>query len=712
VTTPKTDTSAPESSLDELTLLRQIVADVSECVKVLDIDAHLLSMNAGGMRIMEIDNFDACAFAFWPDFWPLDVRPHVDAAVQAARAGQSATFTGFCPTLKGTGKWWEVTVSPLCDASGRVVQLLSISRDITPHKQAEEAARREAALLDAMNAQLEQRVAERTAELTARTRALEAFASVTRDLTTKADPYALVRRALEVLLPILGNGYGTFYEPEDGVWRTRVLVGERHDDGLDQRMDTGVPFERARSLHDPWVTRQPLFQDAYPPGTDAEPGLARHVNAVASLPVLVDDEPVGVMAFGMFDRHVWSPTDRAVLETVVRSLGLAIAGARGVAQLAERTRELQHANEELARERVFLKVVLESLAEGVVACDPEGNLTLFNDATRSFHGMDAEPVPPQEWSRHYDLFESDGVTPLATTRIPLYRALQGERVHDAEMVIAPKQGAARWIVANGRPIYSDGGKALGAVVAMHDITERKKAEEQLRRSNEELRRSNRELERFAYIASHDLQAPIRAIASFAEVIERRYGALLDEKGRVYLRQIVGNGHHMKRLVDDLLAFSRLHTQQRPLQPADSGAILADVLRRLSGEIEAAHADITHDTLPMVLADVGQLDTLWQNLIQNALKYHRPGVPPRVHVHVEREGRSWRFDVHDNGIGIDEAYFGRIFEIFQRLHTREQYEGTGIGLAVCKKIIDRHDGTLSVRSRVGEGSTFSFTLPAI
>ncbi len=229
---------------------------------------------------------------------------------------------------------------------------------------------------------------------------------------------------------------------------------------------------------------------------------------------------------------------------------------------------------------------------------------------------------------------------------------------------------------------------------------------ELEHSNTELGRSNAELEQFAYIASHDLQAPIRAVASFAGIIHKRYGDSLDERGRLYLRQIIDSGEHMKRLVDDLLTFLRVHTEQRPFLPTDSGTVFDTVARRL----EASRASITRSALPVVQADAQQLDQLLQNLISNGLKYHRADAPPEVQVSAEREGEFWRFAVSDNGIGIEPQYFKRIFEIFQRLHGRETYEGTGIGLAVCKKIVERHGGRLWLESTPGTGTTFFFTLP--
>lgn len=245
---------------------------------------------------------------------------------------------------------------------------------------------------------------------------------------------------------------------------------------------------------------------------------------------------------------------------------------------------------------------------------------------------------------------------------------------------------------------------------MRDVTERYQAEAALREANENLRRSNQELEQFAYVASHDLQTPLRAVTSFAGLLQKRYGERLDARGHTYLSHIVQGGERMKRLVDDLLAFSRVHTQQRPPQPVDSANTLREVVELLGPELEASGGWVTSGPLPWVQADEGQLSRLLVNLIGNALKYRRPEVPPRVHVTAQPEGSLWRFAVADNGVGIDARYHEQVFVPFQRLHAQDDIEGTGLGLAVSRKIVERHGGQLWLESVPGQGSTFFLTLP--
>jgi light-regulated signal transduction histidine kinase (bacteriophytochrome) len=235
------------------------------------------------------------------------------------------------------------------------------------------------------------------------------------------------------------------------------------------------------------------------------------------------------------------------------------------------------------------------------------------------------------------------------------------------------------------------------------------AEKRLAQKVEQLNRSNEELGQFAYIASHDLQEPLRMVASYMQLLSRRYKGKLDSDADEFIAFAVDGANRMQRLIQDLLAYSRVETKGNDLLNTSSEGALQQALMHLHGAIEESGALVTHDPLPVVLADEGQLTQLFQNLIGNAIKYQGPGVP-RVHISaVGGGGRKWIFSVKDNGLGIDPQYFQRIFGMFQRLHKREEFAGTGIGLAICKKIVERHGGSISVQSRLGQGSTFQFGL---
>jgi signal transduction histidine kinase len=241
-----------------------------------------------------------------------------------------------------------------------------------------------------------------------------------------------------------------------------------------------------------------------------------------------------------------------------------------------------------------------------------------------------------------------------------------------------------------------------------DITERKQAEKNLQKSLADLERSNKELQQFAYVASHDLQEPLRMVASFTQLLEKRYSDKLDTDAKEFIGFAVDGANRMQRLINDLLAFSRLGTKREPFKLIDCHAILSQAIANLNVAIRENHAITTDDNLPTVTADPAQMKQLFQNLIGNAIKFRRDE-SPRIHVSAERKENEWVFSVRDNGIGIEQQYKNRIFEIFQRLHSRDEYPGTGIGLAICKRIVERHGGRIWVESEAGKGSTFFFTL---
>ena len=242
-----------------------------------------------------------------------------------------------------------------------------------------------------------------------------------------------------------------------------------------------------------------------------------------------------------------------------------------------------------------------------------------------------------------------------------------------------------------------------AEAALHE------ANDQLTRKAQQLTRSNAELEQFAYVASHDLQEPLRMIASYTQLILRRYGDRFDGDAREFMDFIVDGATRMKQLIEDLLAYSRVGTHGKEFRPTDSGAALQKALANLRAAIESTAGTVTYDPLPTVHADEFQLVQLFQNLIGNALKF-KGAQTPRIHISAEDQADTWTFAVRDNGIGIDAEYFDRIFMVFQRLHSRTEYPGTGIGLAICKKVVDRHGGRIWIESKAGLGSTFWFTVP--
>ncbi|GGR10776.1 hypothetical protein GCM10008957_24390 [Deinococcus ruber] len=402
-------------------------------------------------------------------------------------------------------------------------------------------------------------------ELEARTRSLEGFAALTRDLSLESDPILLVRRAQELVLPLLPEGYAAYYEPDGPTWRLRSQYGDRGDDAFQQLVESGLPFESTQSLFIPWSSREAYYVDEYDQTTDGFGAYQMRRGALAGLPVMVNGQPYGIFGVALLKQRFWGITERTVLQTVARSLGLAIERALSVAQLAQRTRDLE--------------------------------------------------------------------------------------------------------------------------------------------------RSNAELEQFAYVASHDLQEPLRTVTSFSQLLTQRYAPQLDDKAQVYARHITQGTERMSQLIQDLLAYSRVASETAPMRTVALGGVVSRVLEDLQAPIEAAHARIVVDDLPHVHGDATQLRQVFQNLLANAVKFRSSERPLLIQIRARQHGNHVQIDVQDNGIGIEEAYFDKIFVIFQRLHPRSQYGGSGIGLSIARKIVERHGGLLWPSRNPEHGVTFSFTLPA-
>jgi len=349
--------------------------------------------------------------------------------------------------------------------------------------------------------------------------------------------------------------------------------------------------------------------------------------------------------------------------------------------------------------------LLEAAPDAMVVVDQSGEIVLLNVQAEKQFGYRRDELLGQQ----------------VTNIIPVGFAerLIADDLRSAEDASAQQIGAGIELIACRKdgsefPIelmLSPLRNAEGILVtaAIRDISVRKKAAVVLLQKVEELNRSNEELGQFAYLASHDLQEPLRMVASYTQLLSRRYKGKLDADADEFIAFAVDGASRMQRLIHDLLAYSRVGTKGKDLIETSSEDALQQALVNLRGAIEESGALVTHDPLPAVLADEMQLIQLFQNLIGNAIKYQSPGVP-RVHIFAARvSGKKWNFSVKDNGLGIDPQYFERIFRMFQRLHKRDEFAGTGIGLAICKKIVERHGGRIWVESQPGEGSTFRFAL---
>jgi PAS domain S-box-containing protein len=355
--------------------------------------------------------------------------------------------------------------------------------------------------------------------------------------------------------------------------------------------------------------------------------------------------------------------------------------------------------------RAKYRGLLEAAPDAIVVVNQAGEIVLLNLQAEKQFGYRRDELVGQQVKNIIP--EGFAERLLADDLRSAEDALAQQIGTGIELIGRRKDGSAFPIEIMLSPLESAEGILVTA--AIRDISVRKAAEQHLLQTVEELNRSNEELGQFAYIASHDLQEPLRMVASYTQLLSRRYQGRLDTDADEFIAFAVDGATRMQRLIDDLLAYSRVGTKGQDLLETSSEDALRQALLNLRSAIGESGAVVTHDSLPTVLADEMQLVQLFQNLVGNAIKYQGPGVP-LVHISAARNGgKSWIFSVQDNGLGIDPLYFEKIFGVFQRLHGRDEFAGTGIGLAICKKIVERHGGNISVESQPGQGSTFRFAL---
>lgn len=583
-------------------------------------------------------------------------RPHTANAWSHAVASRS--FYQVEHRLRrqdGEYRYMSVRAVPVLEADGSIREWVGVHADITESKEAEKALR-----------QSEQRY-----QTMARVSPVGIFQA-----DAAGNNIYLNERGCEItgltLEEARGGGWKKTIHPED---RDRV-TGEWERSVLENRMLTS----EYRLLHPDRTLRWVLCQS-----------------------VALRDESKEVTGYLGTLSDI---SDRVEAETQLRQYreNLEQLVEKRTAELAQANAQLQETEETARKNEARYRAIVEDQTELICRFKPDGTLTFVNSAyCRYFNKKESELVgksfmpmiPEEDWA----------IAEKALANL----SLENPVVTVEHRVIMP-DGQIRWQQWTDRVVYDEKGRVMETQAVGRDISDRKQAEEELKAYAAKLEISNRELQDFAYVASHDLQEPLRKIQAFGDRLNSKYGDVLTDKGRDYLARMQNAAARMQVLIQDLLSFSRVTSKAQPYLPVNLKEVATGVVSDLEVRVEETGAKVEIGNLPTLDADALQMRQLFQNLISNALKFRKEDVPPLVKIEATRQDNMYQIKVTDNGIGFDEKYSDRIFTIFQRLHGRSAYEGTGIGLAVCRKIVERHGGSITARSTPTEGATFIFTLP--
>lgn len=716
------DSPTPVDPSFDLLQLQTIVDNSTDCIKVLDLDAHLLSMNAGGMETMEVADFSSCRFLLWPSFWEGDARLQVEQAVQAAREGKTSTFEGPARTLAGTPKWWEVRVSPLRDSDGTITQLLAISRDVTPRKTAEQRLQASELRLQARADTLEVRVSENE-------RALDAFVRFTTQVASSTELAVLATAALNILRDAVGNAVSGFY----------LIRGET---AYPLVFSSNTPPEvralrqKGISLHAPLAAEALQSQGAV--FAEHEQGRQQAVVSASALsltPYFQSGQPYALLVSDT-ERLVWTEQEKAIIQSVGQGLGLALERAHQTQQLQERTAGLDAfvAFTESAANTVDLPVLAHHAVNVLRAT--------LGEVSVAYYTQVGELWKAHVWS---DDFAPDVVAVLSNG-IPVTAPSYAQAVQTRQPVFIPGwqadveqvsgtdsfgagafypcfvDGVPLGLLAMGtqragdwapreQAVFSAVGRSLTLALERTEqarlLTQQRDA---LDLKSQELSAANDELEAFAYSASHDLRTPVRHVMGFAQLAQKALGDTPNLKAHQHLEVVKQGALRMTALIDGMLLLSSAGRHQLTVSLTDLGELVRQAQRDVGTEFAGQPVDWQLGPLPHVWGDPGMLQQVITNLLSNAVKYSSTRERSAVRVWAQDGEREWIISVGDNGVGFDPEYTQKLFGIFQRLHSEREFQGTGVGLATVRRIILKHGGRVSAESSEQGGATFSFTLP--
>ena len=451
------------------------------------------------------------------------------------------------------------------------------------------------------------------------------------------------------------------------------------------------------------------WDDQWPDGTPILPEESPAARALFNNEVVKNELHRSQTSDG---REMWTRVSSAPIrgdDDAILSAAITVTDVTGQINAQNRVLELMESSEV---ERARLQTVLDTLPIGIIITDRNGEILASNRRNQEiWRGAPERLLESIGGLCAYEMWPLDTGDPVHLDDRPMLKALlEGRTLNGEQYGMRRFDGSVGRVIVSGAPIMSRDGGAIGGVVVIQDVSDLQRIELELSRRAEELTRSNAELQQFAYIASHDLREPLRMISSYLGLLERKYrGRELDEKAEEYIRYATDGSIRMQQMINDLLTYSRIDTAGRAFERTDMNQVLDAVVRNLSVVIEETKATIVYDGLPTIWSDRSQMNQLIQNLVDNAIKYRGKG-PPRIEVTAVAKAGRWLFCVKDNGVGVPAIMSERIFQMFQRGYTQEERPGTGIGLAIAKKIVERHGGRIWVESEEGKGATFKFILP--
>ncbi len=502
--------------------------------------------------------------------------------------------------------------------------------------------------------------------------------------TSLEELFRSIHYILGELMPV-ENIYIALYDPQ-----TELISFPYH---IDQYDPTPPPRKTKHGLTEYVLrTKKPLWATAEVFANLVKQGEVETVGTDSidwiGVPLLVGERAIGVLVTQSYTPGVvYNQEHFDLLKFISTQVALAIQRKLDQKRIADALE--------------YNKTLIDSSSLGITTYDVSGKCTLANEAIARILGTSREQLMEENY---YDLpaWKTSGLLGSAVEAVASGNETRRE-VHTTN-----RAGDELWLDCRFTPFYSYGEPHL--LLSVDDITIAKQAEVSLQVYAARLEQSNRDLQEFAYIASHDLQEPLRKVLAFGDRLANKYSDVIDETGRDYLKRMREASQRMQTLINDLLTFSRVTTRAQPFSRVDLDELVRDVVSDLELQIDRTQGKIELSRLPAIEADSTQMHQLLQNLINNALKFHAESKPPHVWVSAETKAGTCRIFVRDNGIGFDELYLDRIFKPFQRLHSRQEYEGSGMGLAICRRIVERHAGDITAHSGLGQGATFIVTLP--